>query len=176
MAMTMVNHPVLNHEWDFCLSRKNNTNRKPEFVIIHSYTWLTLYPLPKYSPIPSRLPVKQTVKSAHLAWCDSETRHVAVWHADSLDQSVQGSFGILSNLVRGSPEDDHRVAVCLAQELIRPSDHPEYAGVGYDPQRGPVAYVSLITQRGGVIHTNHTLRTVDFFSCLTTQDMAGACH
>lgn len=67
--------------------------------------------LPKYSPISPRLPVKQTVKSAHLVGCNTETRQVAVGHADSLEQPVQGSFGLLPNLAWGSPEDDHRAAV-----------------------------------------------------------------
>ena len=120
--------------------------------------------------------MKQTVKSAHLARRDAETRHVAVGHADSLDQSVQGSFGVLPNLIGRSPEDDHGVAVCVPQELVRSPHHPEHTGVSYDPQRGPIAHVGLITQSRGIIHTDHTLRTVDLFSCLTTKDVAGARH
>lgn len=120
--------------------------------------------------------MKQIVKSAHLAGCDTETRQVAVGHADSLDQSVQRSFGLLPDLVRGPPEDDHRVAVCPVQELIRPPDHPEHTRVGYDPQRGLVPHISLVPQRGGVIHTDDTLRAVDLFSRSTTQDVAGARH
>lgn len=56
--------------------------------------------------------MKQAVKSAHLAGRDAETGQVTGGHAHSLDQSVQGSLGILPNLVWRPPEDDHRVAVC----------------------------------------------------------------
>lgn len=65
-----------------------------------------------YSPVPSRLALKEVVKSAHLVGRDSETGQVAVHHANFLDQSVQRSFGFLADFVRGAPEDDHRVVIC----------------------------------------------------------------
>ena len=130
----------------------------------------------KYSPISPRLPVKQIVEPAHLAGCDAEAGQVAVGHADSLDQPVQRPFGFLPDLVRGSPEDDHGVAVRPAQELFGPPDHPEHAGVGHDPQRGLVPHVSLVPHRRGVVHANHALRTVDLLSRSGAQDVAGARH
>lgn len=128
------------------------------------------------SPIPSRLSVKQAIKSAHLAWCDTKARQVCVCHADSLNQSVQSSFGIFPNLVRWSPENYHGVAVRTMQELIRPADHPENTGVSYHPQRGSVPYISVIPQSGGIVHTNYTLCAVNLLSCSGSQDMAGARH
>lgn len=169
MAMTMVNQPVLNQEWDFCLDRKKTTTKRIEIRvcerdIFQTWSWYIIKHMPhdtgspNCSPVSSGFPVKQTVVLAHLAGWDGEARQVAVGHADPLDQSVQGSFSILPDLVRRSPEDDHRVVICPVQELVWFPDHPEHTGVGNDPQRGVVTYVSLIAQRGGVIHTNHTLR------------------
>lgn len=120
--------------------------------------------------------MKQSIKSAHLTRGDAETRQVTVGHADSVDQSVQGSLGILPNLIWGSPEDDDRIAVTAVKELVRPSDHPEHTGVGYDPQRGPIPYVGVVPLCRGVVHANHTLCTIDLVSCAAPQDMAGARH
>lgn len=110
----------------------------------------------------------------HLAWRDAEKRQVGVGHADSLDQSVQGSLRLLPNLIWGSPENDCRVAVCLVKELIRSPDHPEHACVGHDPQSGAVPDVRPVAQRGSIVHANHALRSVDLVSRSTTQDVAGA--
>lgn len=126
--------------------------------------------------VTSCLSLEQAVKSAHFARCDSETREVSVGHADSLDQSVKGSFGIFPNLIWGSPENDHWVAVCMSQEFIRPPDHPEHTGVGYDSQSGPVPDVRFIPRRRGVIHADHAFGAVNLVSRSTTQDVAGARH
>lgn len=133
-------------------------------------------PRVRFLPISSCFSVKQIVKSAHLARRDTETRQVAVGHAESLDQPVQGSFRLLPNLVWGSPEDDHRVAVCAGDELIGPSDHPEHTGVSYDPQSRPVSNIRVVSHCGGVIHANDTLSMVNLLSCSTTQDVAGTRH
>lgn len=133
-------------------------------------------PRVRFLSVSSRLSVKQIIKFAHVVGGDAEKRQVAVGHADSLDQSVQSSFSILPNLIWGPPEDDGGVAVCLVQELIRSSYNPEHASMRYDPQRGPVPDIGLKTQRGGVIHADHTLCVVDLVSCSTSQDVAGAGH
>lgn len=130
----------------------------------------------KPSPILSCLGLKEIVKSAHLAGCYCETRQVSGSHADFLDQSVQGPSAIFANLVWGSPEDDHRVAIRPVQELIKPPGHPEHAGVGDHPQSGLVPDVSLKPQRRRVVHANHTLRAVDLCSRAAVQDVAGARH
>lgn len=126
--------------------------------------------------VPPRLSVEQPVKLAHLVLCDAEAGQVAVHHADSLDQSVQRPLSVLPDLVGGPPEDDDGVAVGAVQELTRPADHPEHAGVRYDSQSGPVADIRLVAQGGGVVHANHTLGAVDLFSCAGSQDVAGARH
>lgn len=116
------------------------------------------------------------IKFSHPVGCDAKKGNVAVGHADSLDQSVQCSFSILLNLIWRSPEDDCKIPVGLSQVLIRPSDHPEDASVGYNPKGGPVSNISLVPQSGSVVHTNHTLHTVNLLSCPTRQDVAGAGH
>lgn len=133
-------------------------------------------PRVRFLSIPPGLPVKQAVKPAHLAGCDAEAGHVAVGHADSLDQPVQRAFGLLPDLARGSPEDDHGVAVRPLEELAGPPDHPEHAGVGHDPQRGLVPHVGLVARRRRVVHPDHALRAVDLFSRSTAQHVAGARH
>ncbi|KAG7238590.1 hypothetical protein INR49_030664 [Caranx melampygus] len=89
---------------------------------------------------------------------------------------TESSFRVLPDLVRGSPEDDHGVAVGAVQELVGPSDDPEHAGVGHHPQRGAAPYVGLVAQRRGVVHADHTLRVVDLVPRLSSQDVAGAGH
>lgn len=120
--------------------------------------------------------MKQAVELPHLARCDAEKSEVGVAHADSLDQPVQSSFRVLPDLVRGSPEDDHGVAVGAVQELVGPSDDPEHAGVGHHPQSRPAPYVRLVAQRRGVVHADHALCVVDLVPCLSSQDVAGAGH
>lgn len=62
------------------------------------------------------------------------------------------------------------------KELVYLPGHPEHAGVGYDPESGVVTYISLEPQCRCIIHTDHTLCTVDLCSCSSSQDVAGACH
>lgn len=127
------------------------------------------------SPVSPCLGVEKVVKSAHLAGCDGETGQFAVRH-DPLNQPVQTSVGLFPNLVRRSPEDDDRASDRAMEELRQFPGHPEDAGVGYDPQAGMVPYVGLEPQRGGVVHTDHTLRAVDLCARSCPQNVAGAGH
>lgn len=120
--------------------------------------------------------MKQIIKFSHPVGCDAKKGNVAVGHADSLDQSVQRSFSILLDLIWRSPENDCKIPVGLSQVLVRPSDHPEDAGVGYYPKGGPISDICLVPESGSVVHTNHTLHTINLLSRPTRQDVAGAGH
>lgn len=84
------------------------------------------------------------IKFSHPVGCDGKKGNVAVCHADSLDDSVQRSFGIFLDLIWWSPVDDRKVAVGLAQVLVGLSDHSEDAGVSYYPEGGPVPDIRLV--------------------------------
>lgn len=126
------------------------------------------------SPVAPRLGLEEVVKPPHLVGRDGEAREVAVHGTDFLNESVQRSFALLPDFVRGPPEDDHRVVVHMLQELVEPAHHPEHAGVSYHPEGGLVPHVGLVPRGGSVVHANHTLGTIDLRAGSCAQDVAGA--
>lgn len=85
------------------------------------------------------------------------------------------AFSILSHAAAWPPEDEHRVLARVKQLLPAPHDSLQ-AGMRYNTEACAPANVLLIAYTGSVIHTDHTLTAVDFFTPLATGQMARAGH
>lgn len=85
------------------------------------------------------------------------------------------AFSITSHATARSPEDEHCV-LAHVEELLPAPQHPLQAGVGYNTQACAPTDVLLIPEAGSIVHTNNTLRAVDFFAPLARCQLPRAGH
>lgn len=88
---------------------------------------------------------------------------------------VNMAFPIPSHAAAGSPEDVCRVLTCIEQLLPAPQ-HPLKARVSHDTQACALANVLLIAYGGSIVHTDYTLRAVNFSPSPAPGQLAGAGH
>lgn len=88
---------------------------------------------------------------------------------------VNVAFSIPSHAAAGSPEDVCRVLTRIEQLLPAPQ-HPLKAGVSHDTQARALTNVLLIAYGGSIVHTDYTLRAVDFSTSPAPGQLTGAGH